>query len=94
MRGTVIFWKRDFNNPRRQLFGWGFIEPDGLDGNEKDEPVYFNQKSCHYSPVMQGDVVELKLSKVQMEDRRAKTAHAVNLINREEKVDEPQAQSA
>jgi len=61
MRGRVIFWKRDFANPKRMLFGWGFIAPDGS-GEKKSERVYFNERRARYSPVRLGDVVEYELA--------------------------------
>jgi hypothetical protein len=60
MRGKVIFWKRDFANPKTTLFGWGFIAPDGC-GEGKSTRVYFNERRARYSPVRPGDVVEFEL---------------------------------
>lgn len=79
MRGKVKVWKRDFSNPLGKLFGWGFIEPDGLNGNKKDERVYFNEKSSHYAPVMKDDVVEFVLSNKTVEGR-GPTAHSVRKV--------------
>lgn len=62
MHGKVMFWKRDFANPKQMLFGWGFI---GADENGHDvstgKRIYFNQNAARYNPVKQGDVVEFEL---------------------------------
>lgn len=62
MKGKVYFWKRDFNNPKNTLFGWGFIMPNGC--SKACDRVYFNETRLPEGvEVRSGDRVEFTLFK-------------------------------
>lgn len=61
-KGKVYFWKQDCNNPKNELFGWGFIMPDGC--KSAAERVYFNETRLPEGvKVKSGDRVEFTLFK-------------------------------
>lgn len=59
MRGKIVWWRRDCDNPKNNLFGRGLIASAEFNGSTR---VYFDERVAHYSPVKVGDVVEFELS--------------------------------
>ena len=59
MKGKVIFWKRDFDNPSGKRFGWGFLMSDECG------KVYFNENRLPegVNEVKVGERVEFELYK-------------------------------
>ncbi|SDI54416.1 MULTISPECIES: hypothetical protein [Bradyrhizobium] len=82
MRGTVVFWKREYRDPTED-FSWGFIMPEGSNRRDANVRVYFNSKSARYSPVKQGDLVEYEI-KVFREPRPDRPGSAASKVERVE----------